>query len=164
MSSINYHKKIENEILMMKLLASSPITGIFILANTVKRPLPSEANDPITHESIHSSVLHQRPLSPILSGILASHPKIVSSLLPFEEEMKAKWAYDPNSPSSLAYEKKLKDQEKNKISTSTSRAITVTATSVSAAEAVQAGKPGERTLMGRFFRVLRIDVRRNENI
>ena len=147
---------------MMKLLASSPITGIFILANTVKRPLPSEANDPITHESIHSSVLHQRTLSPILSGILASHPKIVSPSLPFEEEMKAKWAYDPNSPSSLAYEKKLKDQEKNK--TSTSRAITVTATSVSTAEAVQAGKPGERTLMGRFFRVLRIDVRRNENI
>lgn len=88
---------------------ASPTTGIFFLANTIQRPLPSVPNDPITNESIHSSVLHQPSVSPILSGILALHPKIVSPLLPFEEEMKAKWAYDPNSPSTLAYEKKLKD-------------------------------------------------------
>ena len=89
---------------------ASPITGIFFLANTIQRPLPSMPNDPITHESIHSSVLHQPTISPVLSGILTSHPNIVSPLLPFEEEMKAKWAYDSSAPSALAYKKQLKDQ------------------------------------------------------
>jgi len=92
------------------------VTGIFLLANTVHRPLPAVPNDPITHESIHSSVLHQTSLSPVLSGILASHPNIVSSLLPFEEEMKAKWAYVPSSSSALAYKKQLKDQSKTSTS------------------------------------------------
>jgi uncharacterized protein (DUF2235 family) len=92
------------------------VTGIFLLANTVHRPLPAVSNDPITHESIHSSVLHQTSVSPVLSGILASHPNIVSPLLPFEEEMKAKWAYDPSSPSALAYKKRLEDQSKSSTS------------------------------------------------
>jgi len=90
----------------------NPATGIFFLAATVQRPLPSVPGDPITHESIHSSVLHQQSVSPVLSGILTLHPKIVSPLLPLEEEMKAKWAYDPGFPSALAYKKQLKDQPK----------------------------------------------------
>ena len=89
----------------------------------------------------HSSVLHQSSVSPVLSGILTSHPMIVSPLLPFEEEMKAKWAYDPSSPSTLAYEKRLKDQPKS------SSSMTVT---VSAVRAVQADKP-DPTLLGSFF-------------
>jgi len=140
----------------------NPLTGIFIMANTVKRPLPSKPNDPITHESIHSSVLQQPSVSPALSGILTSHPKIVSSLLPFEEEMKAKWAYDPSSPTSLEYEKKLKDQEaKKKKKISDNSPMTV---SVVKAKAVQVVDKPDRTLMGRFFRVLRTDLRRNANI
>ena len=111
---------------------ASPITGIMDFADTIQRPLPPVPNDPITHESIHSSVLHQLSVSPVLSGILASHPKIVSSLMPFEEEMKAKWAYDPNSPSTLAYEKKLKDQPK----ISNPRAMTL-----KAGQVVQGDKP-----------------------
>lgn len=95
----------------MMISSSSITTGIFALAATAQRRLPS-VPDPITHESIHSSVLHQQSLSPILYGILASHPEIVRPLLPFEEEMKANWAYDPSSPSALAYEKQLKDQRK----------------------------------------------------
>ena len=118
---------------------ASPLTGIFRLADKVQRPLPSEPNDPIMHESIHSSVLHQPSVSPVLSGILTSHPKIVSPLLPFEEEMKAKWAYDSSSPSALAYEKKLKDQPK------TSNSMTV-----SAVEGVRADKP-DPTLFGSIF-------------
>jgi hypothetical protein len=118
---------------------ASPLTGIFFFADTVKRPLPSVPNDPVTHESIHSSVLHQPSVSPVLSGILTLHPKIVSPLLPFEEEMKAKWAYDPSSPSTLAYEKKLKDQPK------VSNPMTV-----SAVQAVQADKP-DPTLLGSIF-------------
>ena len=106
--SHEYHK-IERKELMTW---ASPITGIFVLADTIQRPLPSVPNDPITHESIHSSVLHQSSVSPALSVLLTLHPKFVSPLLPFEEEMKAKWAYDPSSPSALAYEKKLKDRPK----------------------------------------------------
>lgn len=115
---------------------ASPITGIFLMANTVKRSLPSVPNDPVTHESIHSSVLNQASVSPLLSEILRLHPNIVSPLLPFEEEMKMKWAHDPSSPSALAYKKKLLDQSK----------ISKTA-SVSAK---QADKP-DQTLLGTIF-------------
>ena len=93
-------------------------------------------DDIVTHESIHPSVLHQSSVSPVLSGILTLHPRIVSPLLPFEEEMKAKWAYDPSSPSTLAYQKKLKDQPK------ISNPMTVSA--------VQADKL-DPTLLGSFF-------------
>lgn len=119
------------------------------MANTVKRPLPSEPNDPITHESIHSSVLNQPSVSPVLSGILTLHPKIVSPLLPFEEEMKAKWAYDPSSPTALAYEKKLKDQLKKTSDPKT---------------AVQTESKADRTLFRSIIRILRIAPSRNENV
>ncbi|KAF8807359.1 hypothetical protein BYT27DRAFT_7164861 [Phlegmacium glaucopus] len=88
----------------------SPLTGVFYMSTTIQRSLPSVPGNPITHESIHPSVLHQSSVSPVLSGILTLHPKIVSPLLPLEEEMKVKWVYDPSSPSTLAYQKKLKDQ------------------------------------------------------
>jgi hypothetical protein len=119
---------------------ASPLMGIFRLADTVIRPLPSVPNDPVTHESIHSSVLHQKPVSPVLSGILSLHPTIVSPLLPLEEEMKVKWAYDPSSPSALAYEKTLKDQPK----------ISSNPMTVSAGQAVKADKP-DPTLLRSIF-------------
>ena len=125
------------------------------MSNTVKRPLPSEPNDPITHESIHSSVLQQPSVSPVLSEILASHPKIVPPLLPFEEEMKAKWPYDPSSPSTLEYEKKLKDQVPVKKTSNTNNPTTLPAV-----QAVEADKPAydkrDGTLLRSIFRVLRI--------
>ena len=121
---------------------ASPITGIFLMADTIKRSLPSVPNDPITHESIHSSVLDQGSVSPVLSGILALHPKIVSPLLPFEEEMKAMWAHDPSSPSALAYKKKLMDQSKN------SEPMTVT---VSAVQADKQADKRDQNLFGTIF-------------
>jgi hypothetical protein len=118
----------------------SPTNAIFRLADKIQRPLPSVPDDPVTHESIHPSVLHQSCISPVLSGILSLHPEIVCPLLPFEHEMKAKWAYDPSSPPALAYEKKLKDQPK----ISNSMTITV--------RAVRAEKPDPTlTRMGSFF-------------
>ena len=120
----------------------SPVTGIFCLADKIHRPLPSVPDNPVTNESIHSSVLHQSSVSPVLSKILTLHPKIVAPLLPFEEEMKAKWAYDPSSPSALAHEKKLKDQPK------ISNSMTVT---VSAVPSVQPDKL-DPTLLELFFR------------
>jgi hypothetical protein len=137
--SHEYHKIVRKELMAW----ASPSNGIFRLADKIQRPLPSVPDDPVTHESIHSSVLHQSSVSPVLSGILDLHPKIVSPLLPFEEEMKAKWAYDPSSPSTLAYEKKLLVKDQPKISNS----MTVT---VSAVRAVQADKP-DPTLLMSFF-------------
>lgn len=122
---------------------ASPATGIYCLADKIQRSLPSVPDDPVTHESIHSSVLHQSSVSPVLSEILTSHPKIVSPLLPFEVEMKAKWAYDPSSLSTLAYEKKLKDQPK--VAGNNSMIVTV-----STVRAVQADKP-DPTLLMSFF-------------
>ena len=148
-SPMNISQKLREE----RIDVTSPLTGIFFMANTIKRPLPSKANDPITHESIHSSVLQQASVSPVLSGILALHPKIVPPLLPFEEEMKAKWGYDPSSPSALAY-KKLKDQQKR-----------ISSPVVQAPPAVQA-KPAEKPDKGRFFRALslRIPLSRNAKV
>ena len=135
--SHEYHN-CEERILMAR---ASPATGIYFLADKIHRSLPSVPDDPVTHESIHSSVLHQSSVSPVLSEILTLHPKIVSPLLPFEVEMKAKWAYDPSSPSTLAYEKKLKDKPK------ISNSMIVT---VSAVGAVPADKP-DPTLLMSFF-------------
>ena len=123
-------------------------SGIFVLADKIHRPLPPAPNNPVTHESIHSSVLHQSSVSPLLSEILTLHPDIVSPLLPFEKEMKAKWAYDPSSPSTLAYEKKLKDQP-----IEISNPMTVLGV-----QAGQADKP-DPTLLGSIFPCLR-----NENV
>ncbi|KAI0307997.1 hypothetical protein B0F90DRAFT_1909331 [Multifurca ochricompacta] len=39
-----------------------PKTGIFVLANTIQRQLPTSFN-PVTHESIHPSILNQMPFS-----------------------------------------------------------------------------------------------------
>lgn len=134
---------------------TSPVKGIFVLANTVQRPLPSVPNDPITHESIHSSVLHQPSVSPVLSGILTLHPKIVAPLLPFEEEMKVKWAYDPSSHLPLAYEKKLKDQKKLKDEPKISH------DSVSRTGSTN---KSDSSSLGSFFRVLWIALSRNMNV
>ena len=136
-SESHEHHKIERK----ELTLASPTTGIFILANTIKRPLPSEPNNPTTHESIHSSVLHQPIVSSALSGILTLHPKIISPLLPLEEEMKARWTYDPSSPSALAYKKKLKDQP------NIGNTMTVSA---GRTREIQANKP-DPTLMRSFF-------------
>jgi hypothetical protein len=138
----------------------NPLTGIFFMANTVKRPLPSKANDPITNESIHSSVLNQPSLSPVLSGILTSHPKIVPPLLPFEEEMKTMWDYQPSSPTALEYEKKLRDQKKT---SSKPVPVTTVKATVQTVEVVQKDKSGG-TLWGRFFRVLKISQSKNAKV
>lgn len=131
---------------------ASPVTGIFLLADTVQRQLPSAPGDPITHESIHSSVLRQSSLSPLLSGLLALHPTIVSPLLPLEEEMKAKWSYDSCSPAALAYQKQLKDHPE---SSDYSNRKLVTELAV---QEVQINP--FRLLWGQFFRVLWSALRR----
>lgn len=60
-----------------------------------------------THETIHSSVLQQTELSPIISDCLQNHPNLVCPLSPLEEQIKRSWPYDPNSPEAKAYADKI---------------------------------------------------------
>ncbi|KAI0322651.1 hypothetical protein OF83DRAFT_1167349 [Amylostereum chailletii] len=71
-----------------------PATGIFVLADKIKRPLPTEYSL-ITHEMIHSSVQCQDTVSQHVKDLLARHPELVAPLLPLEEEAKVNWHYPP---------------------------------------------------------------------
>jgi len=66
------------------------VVGIFALAKTIQRKIPTET-DNVTHESIHPSVLRQKTLVPELAEHLAKNPHLVCDLLPLEEELKAGW-------------------------------------------------------------------------
>ena len=70
----------------------SSSTGIFAIADKIKRPLPTEY-DRTTHERIHSSVQCQKTLSPQLQRLVVDHPDMVAPLLPLEEEIKMTWTY-----------------------------------------------------------------------
>ncbi|KAH9950393.1 hypothetical protein B0H21DRAFT_723255 [Amylocystis lapponica] len=70
------------------------ITGIFSIATTIQRKLPTNTNN-VTHETIHPSVLMQQSLIPALADDLRAHPGVVGSLLPLEIELKANWPYVP---------------------------------------------------------------------
>ena len=56
---------------------------------------PPTSSNPITHESIHPSVLMQSAISPQLTNILATHPDLVCQLMPLEEQVKQHWPYVP---------------------------------------------------------------------
>lgn len=73
-----------------------PATGIFSLAHTIQRSLPT-FTDNITEETIHLSVLKQASVYPALSELLKSNPSLISPLLPLEEEMKETWPFRPES-------------------------------------------------------------------
>jgi hypothetical protein len=77
-------------------------TGVFTLATTIQRQLPTSF-DPITHETIHPSVLMQSVILPQLADTIAAHPNLVSRLMPLEQQAKKQWS--PTSgehPSSAA--------------------------------------------------------------
>lgn len=63
---------------------------MYRLAKTIQRPLP-DADDDITHETIHPSVLLNEQNSVRISEHLAKHPGLVAKLLPLEQEIKAFW-------------------------------------------------------------------------
>lgn len=69
---------------------NSPITGIFSLARTVKRPLPNSPHGP-TREYIHASVLQQEKLNPALAELLAQNPTLIAPLLPLEVQVHQNW-------------------------------------------------------------------------
>lgn len=68
------------------------MTGLFLLAHTIKRKLPT-ATDSVTHEYIHPSVLEQSSLYPSVKDVVTKHPELICELTPLEEEMKLNWPY-----------------------------------------------------------------------
>lgn len=73
-----------------------PRTGVFVLSDVMQRQPPTSSN-PITHESIHPSVLMQGAISPQLTNALATHPDLVCQLMPLEEQAKQHWTYVPGN-------------------------------------------------------------------
>jgi hypothetical protein len=76
----------------------SPRTGVFVLADSIHRQLPTSF-DPITHESIHPSVLMQGAIPPQLAKALATHSELICQLMPLEQQAKQQWPYAPGNHS-----------------------------------------------------------------
>ncbi len=72
--------------------ACSPLVGIYSVAESIQRTLPTVTND-VTHEVIHSSVLEQAHVVPELKAILGAHPNLVVPLHPWEVTAKTRWAH-----------------------------------------------------------------------
>lgn len=68
----------------------SSSTGVFALAETIQRAVPTSTDD-VTHETIHPSVLHQKKVHPDVSHAVQANPSILWTLLPYEEHVKADW-------------------------------------------------------------------------
>ena len=68
----------------------SPKTGIFFLADSIQRQIPTSFN-PVTHESIHPSVLEQGIILPQLKNTLATYPDLIGQLMPLEQLAKQQW-------------------------------------------------------------------------
>jgi len=67
-------------------------TGIFSLADTIQRQIPISFN-PVTHESIHPSILEQGVILPQLKSTLATYPDLIGQLMPLEQQAKQQWPH-----------------------------------------------------------------------
>ncbi|KAF7347868.1 DUF2235 domain-containing protein [Mycena venus] len=80
-----------------------PIKGIYSVAHTIQRPLPTATNS-VTHETIHSSVLHQQSLVESLDNVLSQNPQLVVPLQSLEDALRSHWPalksadHDPSLP------------------------------------------------------------------
>lgn len=79
-----------------QLTPHDPLTGVYSLAKTIQRKLPTVTDD-ITHETVHPSVLEQPHMLPELAENIERNPRLVSSLLPLEEELKRRWTVSPGN-------------------------------------------------------------------
>ena len=79
-------------------IGRSPRTGVFVLADSVHRQPPTSF-DPITHESIHPSVLMQGVIPLQLANTLTTHPELICQLMPLEQQAKQQWPYVPGNHS-----------------------------------------------------------------
>ncbi|KAJ7244759.1 hypothetical protein B0H12DRAFT_801130 [Mycena haematopus] len=81
----------------------NPITGIYDIAHKIQRPLPTDTNN-VTHETIHSSVVHQRSLVEALDDVLSQNSELLAALSPLEDALRDHWpaltsvGHDPSVP------------------------------------------------------------------
>ncbi|EPT03844.1 hypothetical protein FOMPIDRAFT_98888 [Fomitopsis schrenkii] len=80
----------------------TPLTGVYKLAKTIQRTLPTVTND-ITYETVHSSVLEQPHVLPQLAENIKRNPSLVCALHPLEEELRRRWAVIPENETAQAY-------------------------------------------------------------
>lgn len=83
-------------------------TGIFTLAKSIKRSIPTKPNRK-TNEMIHCSVVKQLDSHPDLQPIIKAYPELVCELQPLEKQFKAFWEskYDPELPRTQEYAARL---------------------------------------------------------
>ncbi|PFH54434.1 hypothetical protein AMATHDRAFT_18 [Amanita thiersii Skay4041] len=79
-------------------------SGIFCIARAIQRQLPSLGT--LSSEWIHSSVLEQAELNPLLKELLEKTPALVCDLMPLETELKAGWLYKEDSDNVRSYRKR----------------------------------------------------------
>lgn len=80
----------------------SPLTGVYKVAKTIQRTLPTVTDD-ITHETVHPSVLEQPHVLPQLAENIERNPSLVCSLQPLEEDIRRRWAVVPENAAAQAY-------------------------------------------------------------
>jgi len=68
--------------------------GIFALTVDVQRPLPTQSNDPITHEFVHESVLKNSNCPSEVKALVGRYPELVCPLGGIETAARDLWPYD----------------------------------------------------------------------
>ncbi|KXN90069.1 hypothetical protein AN958_05074 [Leucoagaricus sp. SymC.cos] len=83
-------------------------TGIFTLARTIKRDIPTQPNAK-TNETIHSSVIRQLSSYLDLQPIVEAYPDLVCELQPLEKQFQIVWEgkYDPELSRAQEYAARL---------------------------------------------------------
>ena len=88
--------------LSLPIICTSPLTGVYKLAKTIQRTLPTVTDD-ITHETVHPSVLEQSHILPQLAKNIERNPSLLCSLQPLEEELRRRWTVVPENATAQAY-------------------------------------------------------------
>ena len=60
----------------------------------VKRPLPTQSNDPTTHEFVHESVVQDISCPLEVKALVDRYPQLVYPLGGFETAVRYHWSYD----------------------------------------------------------------------
>ncbi|TFY67145.1 hypothetical protein EVJ58_g1816 [Rhodofomes roseus] len=79
-----------------------PLTGVYSLAKTIQRKLPTVTDD-VTHETVHLSVLEQPHILPELAENIQKNPRLICALLPLEEELRHRWHVAAENASAQAH-------------------------------------------------------------
>lgn len=87
------------------------MTGIYSIAETIHRQLPSHSND-VTHETVHASVKRQDHIDPKLAEYLNNNPSLVLPLHPFEEEIRSTWKVSPERAEAYQHSKSVLQSSK----------------------------------------------------